>query len=328
MSSADNFEFIQALEKGRNDIYQRPRVCLIPKCNKPAIRNSHVLQRKRILEKLADASNKFYVLDRTSLFNKEHSGLLIPQKKGLKASYVFPGFCEKCDRDFFSEIEIQKIDFRKRRVKSLFAYRTLCLELRKTEISLEHTKHILDTRKKFFPGILDYIDTRPKELAISDLQFFKKELEEELSSNKKKFKHYHIRLPQRKLCFSSPLNIHDPNNPKTFEYDEYGYTKKEPIVATFLNYFPYENHSYLFASFHTKLPCHWTLNLLKRMKNDLQRADKEISDIVTYRVEFWAISPSLYESWSKEKVIQFLNEMDSHTYDFSYKIESNFNIWI
>lgn len=323
----ENVKYIQELEKGKAKIYKKNRICLIPDCTNNAILNSHVLQQKRILEKIIDNSNKFYVLARTSLFDKKHKGFMITQKKGIKESYIFPGFCKDCDRDFFKEIETEKIKFNRRRIKSLFAYRTLCLELRKKEIYLEHLKFIKTTRNNFFPNHIDYFDLRPAELSIYNLQFFKKELESELFHNKNVFTHFYLKLEQRKMCFSTPLTIYDKNNPLTFEYDEYGYTRNEPLAMCILNYFPYEDNSYLLASIHNKYKCNWTLDLINRIKKNPQIADKEISDIITYRTDFWAISPSIYEAWSNDKILTFHKESEREVNNFSYKIESDFSIW-
>ncbi|QNF32851.1 hypothetical protein HUW51_08940 [Adhaeribacter swui] len=323
----ENIHYVRELEEGRQKIYCSKRMCLIPDCTKYAIKNSHVLQRKRILEKIVDATNKFYVLEKTSLFNKEHRGLLIIKKMGIKEACIFPGFCQSCDRDFFSEIENNKLIFQSRRLKSLFAYRTLCLELRRKEIYLELVQLIKATRKKHFPLVTNYFDLGPAELAISDLKFFKAELESELFEDKKRFNHFYLKLPERQLCFSTVVSIFDQNNPLTFEYDKYGYTRTKPIVISVLNYFPYENNSYLLASFHTKYPCKWTTNLLSKIKANETYADKEISDIVTYRSDFWAISPDIFESWSEEKIKEFKEETDLNADNYSFEIKSKFSIW-
>jgi hypothetical protein len=315
-------KYIQELELGRKEIYTKKRLCLIPNCKRTAIMNSHVLQRKKILEKIVDSSNKFYVLNKQSIFN---AAPITPQKLGYKESYIFAGFCQECDSTFFSEIEKKPLDLSSDRTKVLFAYRTLCLEFRKREIYHEQMSYLAKHTKENGPVKLYYFDLDPSHQALLDLAFFKDELELEIYQNKSRFSHYYLKLPQKKVCFSSALSIEDKSNPKTLEYDEYGFSNLKPLVSSFINYFPYDDDSFFLATFHKDYPCEWTKNILERLRSS--ESNKLISDFITYRVDFWAMSPDIYEPWSSEKKSKFSQEILDNIDNHSFKINSNFSIW-
>jgi hypothetical protein len=143
------------LEDARKKILDKKRKCLSPNCNNDAIKNSHVLQRQGILNMLVDRNNKFYTLQLGSLFNKDE-GILKLRKVGINEGYIFPGYCKKCDYQVFKEIETHPIKFN-RKAKALFAYRSVCNELRRKEVILEVMKVSKDIIQNEFPQRLIYL---------------------------------------------------------------------------------------------------------------------------------------------------------------------------
>lgn len=92
-----------------------------------------------------------------------------------------------------------------------------------------------------------------------------------------------------------------------------------------LNYFPYRGKSYLIAAHHKKYFCNWTKSLVADLRNGVN-PDKIISDILTYRLEFWGIAPQLYESISESKRKKFLSEAHAHAGNYHIHIKSDFNL--
>ncbi|MDX1941729.1 MAG: hypothetical protein SFU99_14310, partial [Saprospiraceae bacterium] len=286
-------KYKQKLEAAREKITKKKRQCLFPKCKEEAI-NSHVLQRQGILNAIIDETNHFYVIEYHSIktfsfFPSEH----LIKKFGIKKGYSFPGFCKTHDREIFKPIETHPIDLNNKRNLGLFSYRTICLELWKKQVYLEFVTEAFSIAKDLEPDKLCYFDDSKAKRAICDFEFYKKEFERELFSKKDSiFEFYAIELPEKKICFSSPLNIHDSENPMTWETDKYGYENKQPLATSVINFFPYQGRSYFIAAMHSKYKCRWTLNLLNKLKvKDNNVVDKIISDILTFRLEFWGMAP-------------------------------------
>jgi hypothetical protein len=115
-------------------------------------------------------------------------------------------------------------------------------------------------------------------------------------------------------------------NSLTWEFDEYGFQNTNPIVINILNYFPYQKDSYFIISTHKKFPCRWSEKLIADLNTEDLR-NQAISDIITYRLEFWGISSDIIDSWHENKIKQFIHEGDKHWDNHNFNIRSNFNIF-
>jgi hypothetical protein len=314
------------LEKDRKHIYNRSRTCLFENCQKVAI-GSHVLQKRPIINSIVDSTNHFYTIKNSTLFESTAEQHFSIVKVGIDNGYKFPGFCNEHDTAIFKDIETHPVDLFNTRNQALFTYRTICLELRKQHFYLETCESLLAAHKAIEPHKIHYSNFDGAKLAIKDLVFFKKELEAELRTGV--FRNNlltTVELPEKKICFSASLTIHDPKNKHTWEYDEYGRTKTTPLAPTTLNYFPYIGKSYIILATHKAFPCYWTKRLIENLKNT-SSIDKIISDILTYRLEFWGISPDLYESIPEAKKIQFMRESEKNYDNFNFDINTTFNLF-
>ena len=314
------------LEKDRKSIYNCSRTCLFENCQNPAI-GSHVLQKRPIINSIVDSTNHFYTIKNSSLFESTEGKHFSIAKVGIDNSYKFPGFCAEHDTSIFKDIETHPVDLFNTRNQALFTYRTICLELRKQHFYLETCESVLAAHKAIEPNKVHYANFDGAKLAIKDLVFFKRELESELKTGLfKKNKFATIELPEKKVCFSASLTIHDPKNKHTWEYDEYGRTKTTPLAPSTLNYFPYKGKSYIILATHKAFPCNWTQQLIAKLKTG-NNIDKVISDIITYRLEFWGISPELYELIPESKRVRFMRESEEHYDNFNFDINSDFNLF-
>jgi hypothetical protein len=324
--SSDENRLKTRLEQERRRILTRPRVCMYPGCSSPAI-GSHVLQSSTMLKSIADRSNHFYTMGGVSLFEMAEGNLFTIRKVGIKAGYKFLGFCNHHDHTLFRDIETHPIDLYNRRSQLLFVYRTICLELRKQQMYIETNHGIIDTMRELEPHKVHAAIMKPALLAIKDLEFFKKEIEDEvLAGGVCDFMVETIRLPKHEICFSASVTIEDRDNPNTKDVDDYGFPKDTPLAVSVLNYFPYVNASYFVVGSHRKIFCNWTTNLIKELQRG-DKVDKILSDILTYRLEFWGMSPAFYEQLPAETRKRFIEESHRHVDDFSFEIRSDFNLF-
>lgn len=319
-------ELKNKLNEEQRRILTCPRECLHPGCTATAI-GSHVLQKHPILKSIVDKTNHFYWVKIPSIFEMREDKHFSISKVGLDSGYKFPGFCNEHDSGLFKDIETHPVDLFNARNQALFTYRAICLELRKKEFYLETCQSILATHKAVEPHKFHYVDFEPARLAIKDLEFFKLELEADLNSgtiNKHNFTT--LVLPEKKICLSSSLTIFDPQNKLTWEEDEYGRTRQSPLVTSTINYFPYQGQSYMILATHKKFPCRWTKELILSLSNK-NRIDKILSDLLTYRAEFWGISPDIYESIPDDKKVRFLQESEANWDNYDFNISTSFNLF-
>jgi hypothetical protein len=307
--------------------HKKPYSCLIPNCENQATTTSHVLQQSKILKSILDKTNHFYTIKQNDLFKMKNDGPLKFKRSSLKNTFKFPLYCRSHDDQVFSSIEKKHpIDWSNRRNILLQTYRTICMEFRKKEIYIDCIKAFADHRRNIV-GTTDYFDLRPAELSIKDMNFYKTEIENEIFY--KKAPRYVVNtfhFPKKEICFSSALSIHDAQNPKSQGYDEYGYTKKGPITATFLNFFPYQNKSILLSVQHNDFLCNWTRTIEEEIKTK-EKYNKVLSDLLTYRIEEWAVSTNLYQSLSSDKKEKFLSESVTYSDYFEYELQTNFNLF-
>lgn len=316
------------LEEGRRRVENQPRTCLIPGCSENAIKRSHVLQEREILKGIVDQTNHFYAIGHVPVFEMNSNQVFKIAKVGINDGYTFPGFCRIHDGKIFEAIEKHHpIDFSQPRNLLLFMYRTVCLELRKKEIYLDLCRDILQAYYEIEPQKIHVADFEPAEQGTRDLCFDKSEIQAELFfSGNADFEIDVLRLPQKKVCFSAVLSIEDPSNEFTQEVDIYGFPKEDPLAVSVLNYFPYRGNSILIAAHHRKYPCNWTRSLVTRLREG-KNIDKIISDILTYRLEFWGIAPELYESIPEKGKRMFVAEAHDHIHNHSINIKSDFNLF-
>jgi hypothetical protein len=159
------------------------------------------------------------------------------------------------------------------------------------------------------------------------LSYFKTELENELFNDSASLFVINTQFLQKKeICFTSALSIFDVNNLDTHEHDEWGYTKETPITTTFVNYFPYNDKSIFIVVQHKDFSCNWTNEFLLRMQKP-EHYEKELSDLLTYRIEEWAISTKLFNMLSDDKKETLLTETRKYSDYYEYELKTEFNLF-
>ena len=322
-------EEIEILKKW-NDIFRiaktKKKKCFNHNCDKDAIK-SHVLQKNGILRQISE-KNHLYQFSEISAFEKVKKQRFQLSRIGINDVYTFPGFCAKHDSEIFKFIEGEEIDFSSHKTANLFSYRALCQEIRRKEIAVDISQEIIKTKYK--PALVQYMmDYKGLLNGLTNLNFFKKEFEDDFKNeSSKKFNYNVCKIPRVELCISAPLNIYDPDNPLSETHNEIGEVMNNPFVTSSLNIFPLEHQSIVITATHRDYRCSWTEELFSRF--NITSGDshlKLISDLITLRVEFWCISPRLKNEIGSQKFKEMIDIWTQEVLNFDNNIPLDFNIF-
>ena len=312
-------ELLYKFEELKKKSAQKTRSCMYQTCKMTAIK-SHVLQKNGILNQIA---YKGHIIERVSASSYKfgEKGIADFKKVGVNNAYCFHGFCLKHDTTIFAPIEFEKkLDLFSSLQQALFCYRGLCQEIRRKEIAVEWSEGL--TYKNPLEFILFETNRRNSKLGIDNLDFFKFELENAIMKNN--FTNFYfetIEIPRIDLCISVPMNIEDKNNKKSSD-------NKIPFVTSFLNVFPKGDSSYIIIGYHNDYKCFWTDSFVNRIKNRTKaQIFKELSDLISIRLEFWAMSISLFESINKEEIEKLKKIIMENTFDHSSELKTDLNLF-
>ncbi len=312
----------------RRKLEKKARHCMFEDCQNVAI-SSHVLQKNGILKEISE-NNHLIELKPADPYKMEKEGISEFKLVGVNNVYTFPGFCSIHDSSIFKTIESSEtLDLQDSEQQSLFAYRGLCQEIRRKEISLETLEDLKDKIppdvRYLFDSLHDgYLD------GLKNLTHFKKEFENCIKN--KNFYRFHfetIQIPKIDVCISVPLNIGELEvRDENETYDEWKINKVIPFTTSFINVFPKGNFSYIIAGYHKDYTCKWTDNFNARVKrNKKDRLFKEISDLLTLRLEFWAMSPKLFATIRKVDFEKYKLLFADNVYDHSPKLKTKLNLF-
>jgi hypothetical protein len=303
--------------KSRKKSERKTRLCMFDNCQQEAIK-SHVFQKNGILREISEKNHLIQLLP-PNPYELTKKGIYDFKKVGVNDVYTFKGFCKEHDNDLFQPIESKSIlDFTNANQQALFSYRGLCQEIRRKEIAIE--------------GLIDLLKLCPIEKAhlmhqvlkgfehgIENLSFFKREFEREIKSNKYScFEFKTIKIPRIDLCISVPLNI------KTSENED----QNIPFSTSFVNVFPKDNYTYIISGFHKDFKCSWTKKFLLKMKSSRKdKIFKELSDLVTIRLEFWTMSPKLFKKISSEDIDEYKKLFLENLFNHDSRLRTKLNIF-
>jgi hypothetical protein len=318
----------KAILEARKKFQKKVRRCMFDNCTDVAI-TSHVLQKIGILKQISE-NNHLIELKPSDPFKLEEQGISQFQLVGINNVYTFPGFCSLHDASIFNMIESKNmLHLENKEQQSLFSYRGLCQEIRRKEIA---TEFLMDLRSFFPPHMLSMVDATLDgyEDGLKNLRYFKKEFESSIKS--KSFELFYfttIQIPKIDVCISVPLNIGELKMRDENEtYDEWRKNRAIPFTTSFINVFPKGKFSYIIAGYHKDFPCRWTDNLIARInRGSKERVFKEISDLVTLRLEFWAMSPKLFRTISKSDLGKYKELFAKNVFDHSPKLKTKINLF-
>lgn len=318
-----------SIQLSRVAAINKKRVCMYSGCNNYAIK-SHVLQKNGILRQMS-VNNHLIEMKPTSINEIEEKGMFQFKNIGVNDAYTFNGFCNEHDSSVFKEIEDeQSIDLYNPLHQCLFAYRGLCQEIRRKEISIEWSSNVLSMIDSLlayqFQALIDGYET-----GVKNLSFFKREMEKGIDARDlSKFKFSTVKIPKVDLCISVPLNINrgEETNPLGLPYEKWRDSQDFPFVTSFINIFPYKQDSYFISGYHRDYPCKWTdskTNKFSYLKN--KKFKKELSDFIVLRLEFWVMSPALFKKISAKTLEKFKYIFSKHIMNHSSKIKTDINLF-
>lgn len=306
---------------------KKKRTCMFDSCHDIAIK-SHVLQKNGILR---DMSVDNHLIERvsTNFFEIQEKGISDFKRVGVNNVFTFNGFCQRHDSEIFKSIETDKtLCLDNPNQQLLFCYRGLCQEIRRKEIAYEWISDIRNVFPKEYLLILNsladgYID------GLKNLNYFKTELEECIKSkNSDKFYFETLEIDRIELCISVPLNVGELEIPEENNYEKWRNNKKIPFTTSFINVFPKGSSSYVIVGFHKEFPCQWTINLIEKIKKSNKKEIlKELSDLVSLRLEFWALSLTLFDKIDKEEIKIYEKLIEENVFNHSEYMKTEINLF-
>jgi hypothetical protein len=307
---------------------KKDRRCMVNDCENSAI-TSHVLQKNGILKQISE-NNHLIELKPSDPFKIEEQGISQFKLVGINNVYTFPGFCSSHDSAIFKPIETElTLDLYNKEQQSLFSYRGLCQEIRRKEIA---TELLTDLKGTFPPHMWSMVNASLDgfEDGLKNLLFFKKEFETCIKS--KSFNRFHfetLQIPKIDICISVPLNIGELTvRDENETYEQWRRKKTSPFTTSFMNVIPKEKHSYIITGYHNDFLCKWTDNFIARIKKDnKEQIFKELSDLITLRLEFWAMSPKLFSNISKTDLEKYKSLFSENVFNHSPKLKTKINLF-
>lgn len=298
-------EFERLKKKLFHSIISQSYNCIIPECSKTAI-NSHIIQRKGILNSIIDENHLYEVA-----YLQYPTGHFIIKKVGWKDALSFPGLCSYHDNSIFKEIEGGNNDFTSYRSRLLLSYRPMLHELR---LRQQVMKVLLKLREHpQATNLLDPIKTHlfieAQNLITWDLEYMIECLAMDLEENSCQYEFHSWILPKKEVCTSVIFSLSSlADSFKT--YPKVEYNLKEPMDNILFLFFPLKENSILligFLSMNKNKISPYIGALNKLSQSELL---KEISDNLIRNCSNWACSPKFYKENigpRKEELLELMN---------------------
>lgn len=299
MGLSKNNKDSQRLEKMLKNTLKKQRKCML--CETPAI-NSHLLQRKGVLNNIEDKGHIVQLRVNNS-FKIKKEGLTKVEKVGINKAMAYKLFCNKHDTDVFKEIEKKPLDVNDYKSNLLFAYRALCSELHKKEISIDLNTRILNS--SHFSTRHDYLKTiqyltNQYKIGETQLKWYKKEFENEIfkKTENSNFIFKNVKVDYVPICASA---IYSPIFEPHINNLIYGAKKRYDYL--FINVIPQKNNLYIVLGYHKEQVNSYIKNYISEWEN-LKQIDlsKKLTDLVSTKIETWAISPDYFNQIDKSKI--------------------------
>ena len=285
--------------------------CLFPECNNSSI-NSHLLQVNGILNNIVE-NGHLYEIGANDIFSFEEKGITTFNKKGINQAISDHLFCNTHDTQIFKDIESASIDLFKYKTQLLFSYRSLCGELRKKMKNVDFFERLINVKAVPIENFYD-LESLKKEIignkiGVEHMTIYKTNMELEIFSNSiPKFKFYTYQFPEMKICVSaifSPIHMTDIILSKQL-YPE------NPLKNVFINVIPHESKLTIIIGYHVDFADDWIRNYVA-LWGEIEGVElqKQLTNLLTTKVETWSISPSLFEKItesSKQKLKKYWQE--------------------
>jgi hypothetical protein len=309
-----------------------PRQCLAPDCARVAIK-SHVLQKRGVLSEIATdgyvmerRSSDFFLgrrLERTSVNNTD--------------ILAFKGFCDRCDKKIFQEIEDFPVDFRNYRHLLLFAYRGhLCAMHRSRAYS--EVAQMVSSDESFSSGLRDIERGRLLMYTLREItnEQYKLGLEDCLFNSSKKniFTFTQFTMPRVDIVASTSFSkskVIDSGVLKSLANSSYSELVKyvDPGIS-FINLLPVKNNLVFSFGYNSNSTINGNLIPDAMRVMDIECLYKFISDILIIYTEIWAISIPFFKIMKSngqyDELLKLLNLYSDAPYN-SVSLSTDFNLF-
>lgn len=299
MEIEDKKNFIECKEKAISKI----RKCFHPECSEKSI-NSHILQKNRILSSIAKDNHLWEFK-----INPFKSPYYYPKYTGINETFSFSCFCNKHDSKLFSKIEKIEIDFKDYESRLLFIVRTFYNELFKKLVVIEQYKCLISkSDNKIFNEYL-YGLINSMELAISDLDFIKRLIWQDINQKTESFNLRFREIDRVEVILSSFFNYETTNELEKYRALNEGKDMKR-LSLIFITLFPYNNKSILLMGHaredETKVKRYFN----SFFKENGKRLQKKITNLILFQCENWVCSEKFYLEKIKGKEKIFANAIN------------------
>jgi len=289
---------INKLNVAKKKALNKDHVCMLPNCHEVAI-NSHIIQRSRFLEPIANEYKKLMCLQTMNMYPGKLPKF---QRIAVRGVLTFKGFCAHHDQQIFAEIEKNDFDLNSRKHLILFNYRALCHELRKKMIFVECMKDLLKDLNNFSPDEIPFYmaNLQGFKLGIKDLEYYKLKIEEDLIQETKNYAFEVHKLARREIVTSACFNLENLTEEEANKVNQENW-KNIPLKAALITIFPSQTETILvlgYLKIHTK-----EIDAFKKELGGISL--KFINKILLEWVETWACSEQLY----KNKIIKIEEEL-------------------
>lgn len=290
---------INTLQRIIGVIKKRDRRCICSSCHENAI-NSHVLSKSHILKPIS-VNSKIYQFNYRPLYYPNEP--VFYKLEGINQAYVFKGFCSNHDKENFLPIEpsIGYVDWSNIKNQYLLGYRTLCRELAVQEIVYDLNEYLLSNAESYDSLYkLDlYIKRANLLCSANTLNHYKTILENGIfNGDCTDYKFEHIELPfQFDLCVCSPIHVDDGKG-ICFKYD---YQESNIVMI-----FPYYGKTEIIIGYSQNFENVWMNHIISEFRSGNPLSLSRAFANVLYRIEFNAMSPTLYHSLDPALIELFL----------------------
>ncbi|REC39990.1 hypothetical protein DRF69_20600 [Chryseobacterium sp. 5_R23647] len=227
--------------KCKNSSRKRIKECFYPGCLNESI-NSHVLQRKGILDQISTDSH-LWTFEKDVFYENEFAF----KRTGLKKAFAFNCFCNTHDTELFKEIENGDIDFTSYRTNLLFTLRTVYDEIYKKMVYANTRDCLLKNETNLFDKDKLKKESENAKLAIDDLKILAGKILYDLDNDSQQFVIQNRAIPQIGLCVSSFFTYETSAEIELME-KERG-RELERYTELFITIFPYKKDSQLIMAY-------------------------------------------------------------------------------
>lgn len=306
------------------NVYTSKRKCLL--CEEVSI-NSHLLQKNGILNNISTNGHIIQIKPRD--FAIEHKdGIIDIARIGINRGMSYLLFCNSHDTKVFEDIEQKTLDVTKYRNQLLFSYRSLCAEFRKKEMNIDIFSRILKSNsfamnKRLFE--FSKMHMQANEVGQIDVQFYKTEFEKEIFENGKET--FVFEILEFDFLPISASAVYTPINPDIHNL-EYLQNPENILSMIFINLIPINNKLNLLIGYHKDKADEWIFDYINSWKNiSHDELTKKLSDLVSAKIETWAISPEYFQTINPKEIEKFKKYWNKHAMNLRITQEIDFNLF-